>query len=80
MACSHQNCTCRMLGCGIDHPRGWAPKMTAIINGITVGGDDPADCMAHYLLQAGYPTDRPDHLRDIAQRMVAKRLTARTHS
>jgi len=43
--------------------------MKISINGVVCGGDDAADCMAHYLLQAGYPTDRAFHLRKIAERM-----------
>lgn len=73
MTCSHESCTCHVIGCGTEHPRDWKPKMTARINGVIVSGDDAADCMAHYLLQCGYPTDRPDHLRGIAERVVARR-------
>lgn len=47
--------------------------MTAHINGVVVAGDDHADCFAHYLLQAGYPTDRPQHLRKVAENMAARR-------
>lgn len=75
MPCSHESCDCQIIGCGLDHPRDWKPKMTAIINGITVVGEDAADCMAHYLLQAGYPTDRPEHLRKVAESVAARRLT-----
>ena len=66
-------CTCHMDGCGIDHPHDWQPQMTAHINGVVVVGDDHADCFAHYLLRAGYPTDRPQHLRKIAENMAARR-------
>lgn len=74
MACSHQSCPCQITGCGLDHPDDWAPAITININGIYVGGDDSTDCMAHYLLQAGYPADQPDHIRKIAQLWAAKRL------
>ena len=46
--------------------------MTMTINGHVAVGDDEADCMAHYLLQLGYPTDRPDHLRKISEGVVAR--------
>lgn len=67
-------CECSQCreGCGLEHPLYWKPKMTARINGVIVRGDDPSDCMAHYLLQAGYPTDRPDHLRKVAGSLVGK--------
>ena len=29
--------------------------------------------VAHYLIQAGYPTDRPAHLRRISEGLAAKR-------
>ena len=73
MACSHETCECQIVGCGLDHPKGWKPKMTRCINGVIVHGEDAADCMAHYLLQAGYPPDRPEHLRKIAEGITAKR-------
>lgn len=73
MACSHQSCTCQIIGCGTDHPRDWKPKMTARINGVIVAGDDAADCMAHYMLHLGYPTDRPEHIRKVAAGVVANR-------
>ena len=47
--------------------------MTASINGVIANGDDAADCIAHYLLGIGYPSDRPDHLRGIAESMAARR-------
>lgn len=74
MACSHKSCTCQIKGCGTTHLRGWKPKIMRTINGVEVGGDDPVDCMAHYLLQAGYPTDQPHHLRKIAESMADTRL------
>ena len=79
MACSHQSCTCEMVGCGLDHPADWTPKVTVNINGVVVVGEDEADCMAHYLLQAGYPPDRPEHLRRVAEGVVQdKKLQARS--
>lgn len=75
MSCSHETCACQIQGCGIDHPKDWQPKMAAQINGVLVHGDDRADCFAHYLLQAGYPTDRPDHLRKVAESVAARRAT-----
>jgi hypothetical protein len=72
MACSHKTCQCQLKGCGNEHPRYWKPTMTKSINGIEVGGDDEADCMAHYLLRMGYPNDRPDHLRRIAEGTVER--------
>jgi len=76
MSCSHQSCACQVIGCGINHPPNWKPKMMVSINGVVVSGDDAADCMAHYMLQAGYPTDRPEHLRIVAERVVARRPPA----
>ena len=73
MACSHESCACRITGCGLDHPTGWMPKMSATINTVVASGDDAADCVAHYLLSIGYPTDRPAHLRKMAENIVARR-------
>lgn len=64
--CSHKTCQCQIAGCGLDHPKNWTPTVKMCINGVDVGGDDVADCLAHYLLQCGYPTDQPEHLRNIA--------------
>lgn len=71
MTCRHEDCACSIQGCGIDHPADWKPKMTAYINGVVVTGEDLADCVAHYMLQAGYPTDRPEHLRRVAELQAA---------
>jgi len=71
--CSHESCACQIIGCGIDHPRDWKPAVTARINGVLVGGDDAADCMAHYMLNLGYPTDRPEHVRQVAESIMARR-------
>ena len=73
MSCTHANCACAIQGCGLIHPEVWTPRTTASINGVVVVGDDYADCVAHYLLQCGYPTDRPEHLRRIAMRMAARK-------
>lgn len=73
MSCSHSSCACAIEGCGLIHPRGWKPAMTIRINLVKVSGDDLADCFAHYLLQCGYPRDRPEHLRRVAERMAARR-------
>ena len=72
MACTHPSCTCQIKGCGLTHPPGWKPTMVISINGVEVGGDDEADCVAHYLIHLGYPTDRPDHVRNMGERMVAR--------
>lgn len=73
MACSHVDCQCEIEGCGLTHPKNWQPTMTVQINMTVVSGDDPADCFAHYLLQMGYPRDRPDHLRKVSESMAARR-------
>lgn len=73
MSCSHEDCQCQIEGCGIDHPKNWKPTMKISINLVTCGGDDAADCMAHYLLQCGYPNDRPVQLRGMALKMAARR-------
>lgn len=73
MSCTHANCACAIQGCGLTHPTDWTPVMKASINGVVVAGDDPADCIAHYLLRLGYPTDRPEHLRKVAESMAARR-------
>lgn len=73
MSCTHTNCACAIQGCGLTHAEGWTPSTTASINGVVVVGDDYADCVAHYLLQCGYPTDRPKHLRRVAVHMAARR-------
>lgn len=80
MSCSHESCACQVVGCGLDHPADWKPAMTACINGRVVTGDDHADCVAHYLLSMGYPTDRPKHLRGIAERMAARQIERRSRS
>lgn len=72
MACAHASCQCAIVGCGVDHPRGWKPAMTISINGVATGGDDAADCMAHYLLGLGYPRDNPARLRGIAELQAAR--------
>lgn len=73
MACAHKSCQCEIQGCGLSHPAKWVPAMMISINDQKHGGDDVADCMAHYLLAAGYPRDRPDHLRRVAESMAARR-------
>lgn len=73
MGCPHRDCTCQISGCGLNHPWDWIPHIVVQINGVEVGGDDFADCVAHYLIQCGYPTDRPDHLRRIVERMASRR-------
>lgn len=73
MACAHETCVCQIKGCGLTHPARWKPAMTIVVNTTEVGGDDVADCFAHYLILMGYPTDQPDHLRGIAERMAARR-------
>ncbi len=73
MACNHQTCQCELVGCGIDHPSDWVPQLEMSINASVVQGDDPADCMAHYLLSMGYPRDRPEHLRKIAESTAKKK-------
>lgn len=72
MACRHKTCQCEIEGCGITHPANWTPPMHIEINGIVVGGDDPADCVAHWLLSLGYPRNTPEHLRAIAESHAAK--------
>lgn len=72
MACTHPTCDCQIKGCGVKHPAGWKPAMIISINGVPTGGDDPADCAAHYLIRLGYPTDRPEHLRQMGEGMAAR--------
>ena len=62
-----------LAGCGLEHPDDWEPTVSLIVNGVEVGGDDYADAMAHYMLQCGYPRDQPAHLRDVAERVAARR-------
>lgn len=78
MACNHVSCQCEVQGCGLTHPADWVPVMKMAINAHEVGGDDHADCMAHYLLSVGYPRDRPEHLRQLAESHVAKHPLPRT--
>lgn len=73
MSCTHVDCACQIQSCGLTHPENWEPRIRFRINGIEVGGDDHADCIAHYLLQVGYPIDRPEHLRKVAEHMAARR-------
>lgn len=73
MACTHETCVCQIEGCGLTHPPRWKPAMTVVINTTEVGGDDLADCFAHYLIQMGYPTDDPARLRDMGERMAERR-------
>jgi hypothetical protein len=72
VACRHASCRCEIQGCGLTHPDDWTPVITMSINGHEVGGDDVADCVAHYLISLGYPTDRPDHLRSISEGQAAR--------
>jgi hypothetical protein len=63
----------QLEGCGIEHPDDWQPKVVIRVNLIEVGGDDIADAFAHYLLQCGYPRDRPEHLRKMGESMAQRR-------
>lgn len=72
MSCSHETCQCQIEGCGLTHPKNWKPTMWININDNVVGGDDPADCLAHYLLDLGYPRDKPNHLRKIAESQASR--------
>jgi hypothetical protein len=72
VSCSHVDCPCQIQGCGIEHPADWTPTVHITVNGKPCSGDDAADAIAHYLLSLGYPTDRSEHLRKIAEKMATR--------